>query len=243
MICGKSLQPSKQVQALKSLGLIHLIVVSGAHLIFLESFLLKPFSLLLPKRAQFFFCSLALITYSFFAGLQPPILRALYQNFMPFSLGKRIFFSSLSTALFFKSFSLSLLLSWSCSLLLSWPSLKQSNAFVKSLIILVGLYPLLTPLGAPSIYVFLLQPLFSFFFGGVVFPLTVVTQLFPLETLTNSSWLLFFKLLEWSANRSPQLHLTPSNMISLYYVLVLQLLYLAAEVRQNRKHLWRGLEP
>lgn len=238
LICGSPLQPSKEVQALKSLGLIHLIVVSGAHLIFFESFLLKPISTLFPRQLRFIFCSGALIIYSFFAGLQAPILRALYQNFSPFSLGKRIFFSSLCTALFFKSFSLSLLLSWSCSLLLSWPSLIRSNAFIKSVVILIGLYPLLTPLGVPSLSVALLQPLFSFFFGGIVFPLTIVSQLLPFETLTNHTWLVFFELLNWSSSHSPPVLFSESDLISLYYVIALQFFYLQAEVKEFRKRLW-----
>lgn len=78
-LCGTNLTNPQTQGILINSGLIHLIVVSGAHLQLLLSFI----ELLLPKKWQqgFFFHLLIiifLIFYSLSTGFQPPIVRALF---------------------------------------------------------------------------------------------------------------------------------------------------------------------
>ncbi len=70
LICGKNISDKQKQKMLIKLSLIHIFVVSGAHLILLESFLLWL------GLTQMWIYPL-LIFYGFCCGLNPPIVRAL----------------------------------------------------------------------------------------------------------------------------------------------------------------------
>ena len=74
LLCGKKLSYQSHIrEVFEGAGLIHLMVVSGAHLIFLEK-LWKP----IPRFKFKNWCIAAsLILYALMAGLYPPVVRAL----------------------------------------------------------------------------------------------------------------------------------------------------------------------
>ncbi len=72
LVCGTDLPPSQLKEYFKMSGLLHLIVVSGSHLIFILFFYEKLFS------DRFRYLKVILLTvYTFITGLQPPTVRAL----------------------------------------------------------------------------------------------------------------------------------------------------------------------
>jgi hypothetical protein len=73
MICGEPLMSHAWAELLTQVGLVHIIVVSGAHLILIDKFLKL---LKIPNFLTYFLE----IVYCFFTGLQAPVVRAfLYQ--------------------------------------------------------------------------------------------------------------------------------------------------------------------
>ena len=73
-ICGERLPEGEIKKTFIALGIIHLMVISGAHLIFLE----RIWNLLPVFRFKNIILALFLLIYSMSAGLNPPILRALF---------------------------------------------------------------------------------------------------------------------------------------------------------------------
>lgn len=235
LICGTPLNTDSDLVNLKELGLIHLIVVSGAHLIFLENFLLTPFLRYFPTHLQPALRAACLISYSFFAGLQAPLVRALFQMLCFKTSSQRISVSAILCALFFREISLSLTLSWACALLMSWPTMRTSSSLSKSVVILAGLYPLLLPLGAPSLAVALVQPFFSGLFGAVIFPLTATSLILPIEKFVDLSWEFFFVLLEQSSFFYSSIKFEELNYFSsVIFIFLLQVFYWRTEVHELR---------
>jgi ComEC/Rec2-related protein len=78
-VCGISLDDPTNKQIFLQTGLIHLLVVSGSHLIFVASVL----EFLLQKSKIYFLISFSFLAgYSLMTGLQPPVLRALFSLFI-----------------------------------------------------------------------------------------------------------------------------------------------------------------
>ena len=75
VLCGTSLPLTAWNQNLKNWGLFHLIVVSGAHLVFLE-LLLRPTLLVFPLSWRKKLLVVFLVVFCFLSGLQPPLVRA-----------------------------------------------------------------------------------------------------------------------------------------------------------------------
>ena len=79
LVCGKRLPASPLKDLILKGGLIHLTVVSGAHLLFLEK-LWKKIPLPSPIKTHGIF--LILILYAFASNLHPPVVRALFSFFL-----------------------------------------------------------------------------------------------------------------------------------------------------------------
>ena len=91
LICGKKLPAGDMRDVFTQVGLIHLMVVSGAHLIFLEKMWMKlphwPFKNIV--------IAFSLMIYALTAGLHPPVFRALISFFLHrFSKKYQLFWSS-----------------------------------------------------------------------------------------------------------------------------------------------------
>tara|TARA_Y100001935_G_scaffold249531_1_gene248280 strand:- start:2158 stop:3051 length:894 start_codon:yes stop_codon:yes gene_type:complete len=237
LICGTSLRGEEDFENLKSLGLIHLMVVSGAHLMFLDRWLRWLLRPSLPGHV--FLKQGVLFVYGFFAGLQAPLLRSFFSNGPGKSVSLRLILGGLLTFLFLRQWTLSLSLSWTATLLVQWPHSKKLHGGIHSLLIALGLCPLLLSLGRPFIGAALFQPLFSMYFGGILFPMTFLGTVLPLEPLLNAIWKIFF----FSLKLGEQFPLSKSmseNSVAwnVLYTLMLQFFFWRAEVKLRRRNSW-----
>lgn len=240
LVCGVSLEPSEILQLLKLSGLIHLFVVSGSHLIFLEQFLLYR----CPRTLRL----LTLTAFAFFSGLQPPVVRSWISLYLPFTFKRWAWRSSFCiwmagvlslvvNPLWISS--LSLQLSWACALGLHMPAFcRWPKSLCRSLWIFLFLYPLLW--SSPKSFLspicnWLLAPII----GLLLFPLSLLAMLFhKLAFITDWSFEIFNWSLFWI---EPLLILAPQTDTPLLvelrwvWVFVLQAAVYAMEIRRERK--------
>lgn len=206
-LCGTSLTNPHTQGLLLNSGLIHLIVVSGAHLQLLLSFI----EFVLPKKwqqgllYQIVIISF-LIFYSLSTGFQPPIVRALFlwllQQFssvfhLHFSKNKSAITSGIICLILFPDWihNFSFFLSWIVSLTLCLPHSNNHKPtlwqkallfFLQNLLIQILL---IIPLGTFSITGlicnFILAPILSIF----LFPISITATLpLPVAILSDVGW-------------------------------------------------------
>lgn len=205
--CGTQIQNPQFLALFRKSGLIHLLVVSGGHLIFLQvllTILLKP----LKRQIGFMPLFILLGSFTLFSGAEPPCVRSLvewslgsYCKFVKRSLlgPLRVLLSGLLTLILFPEWvnSYSFLLSWSCSLALQ--ARQSSSAFEKQLTTYVFLFVFLLPVGSPhpvSIYTnLLLAPVL----GLLLFPICLLNLVFTSITpLVETMWGVVLVLLEFA---------------------------------------------
>ena len=151
LVCGETLSRQKPdtLQLLQKLGLVHLFVLSGLHVLFLDSVL---------RKLPFLLRGFLLFLYGQLTLWSTPLLRA-FLAFLFFELNKRqrLFWSTYDVitlsgflCLLLKPSSLtslSLPLSWTAALGMYIGSRSKTYGFQKHFIIYVCLFPLLLPLG------------------------------------------------------------------------------------------------
>jgi predicted membrane metal-binding protein len=170
VLCGSDRLSETHRSEFKTLGIYHVIVVSGSHLVFLATVL--EFGNLMNRPFRF----LLLVVYSILTGLQAPVTRALLSQVLSelnkfFKLSRpyywRTFDSYVISILFFPAWrqSLSLLLSTLASLStgLGKTIHPQLNSIFKDLFVHSGVFMIL--------YFFLLP-------YGCNHPFTILTNLF-----------------------------------------------------------------
>lgn len=230
LVCGKNLPVNGDVFRLKKLGLIHLMVVSGAHLMFLVQML----KTILPTKT-FYYLRLPL-SFLFVMNCQfkTPLLRAwLHYAISDFNSLLRLFIPSSTVLLLsvliclshqpeqFKS--VSLLLSWLASLGIQ----KGKNPFTQSFLIYIFTFPILLSIYPLSIWSILINTFLAPPIGWILFPVSLLSFFFKfLIPLTNQLWSLLFYLLEWVSIAFPKTLLEPYKLPELLYwmyALVLQL--------------------
>lgn len=214
MICGAPLNNPTHEQNFRAVGLIHLMVVSGAHLLLIEALLRKiiPQNWKRLKSGQWLL-GLLLLIYCLMARGQPPVVRALVQMALrPINHGFKLFWSTdqiifvsgTVCLLLFPQWwnSLSLQLSWGASLALS---LVARDRLQQSTVVFMGLIPLLLPLGCPSPLTVLCNWLFAPWLSAILFPGCLLTALFPLLTpLMDVLWQLTLRTITLLGNHFPE---------------------------------------
>ena len=102
LLCGERLPEGELKHTFVALGIIHLMVISGCHLIFLE----KMWKNLLPDfRFKNIFLTGFLFIYSLSAGCTPPVLRALFSLLLSRINKKfKLFWSPLCKSVYQRSF-------------------------------------------------------------------------------------------------------------------------------------------
>jgi len=201
MVCGTSLPAGWEKQVFLDSGLIHIMVVSGAHLLFLESLLSRA-----PRRVRlpclFFYC--------WFTGFGAPVVRAfahrVVQTFLQPKGWSGIQIEAAAVTLTLALWpswllSRSLQMSWMCALALSLPRILRPAALDQA----VKAYALLFVFaGAPLLSIAwntLLAPLV----GVILFPLCLSVLLFPwLSGPVDLVWDLFLWILRWGPKGNPQ---------------------------------------
>ena len=246
LICGKRLPVSSSVRSVfVQGGLIHLMVVSGAHLIFLERFLNK---LPLGKIKTPVIC-LTLVFYSLMSGLNPPVLRALFSFFLfNFSKHFKLFWSSFLVS--FLSVLLCLLfdpsLSSSQSLMLSFlATFLQAvpvSFFKKCFLIYVFVSPIINQWQVLSPLTIFVNWSLAPFLGAVLFPLTFLSPFFPpLCFVADFLWGLVIKALKiteiFPSLPDFLIFIMPERYLWLYILGVCFIVYLVS-LRIKRKRLY-----
>ena len=200
LICGESLPEGKVKQAFVSAGVIHLMVISGSHLIFIEK-LWKRLPLFPFKNILLFFF---LILYAGSSGLKPPVLRALFSLTL-FYISKRLklFWSpywrvQLSGLLclvcqnsLFNS--LSLQLSWIASMGMCRRDISRIKSCVITYILIL---PIISQWGGGHPLSILVNWLIAPLMVGLLLPLSMLTVICPfLQRFTDGVWSPFIYLL------------------------------------------------
>ena len=201
LICGKKLDYTSPVKALfVKGGLIHIMVVSGAHLIFLE----KLTASMLPSKKYQIINLILLMSYAFITGLQPPVLRA-FMSYLLFhiSYSKKLFWSPLLRTLLSAGLcliyspawlhNLSFQLSVIAVLLQNIPRSQLSRSFF----IYLFLLPILNRWQNLHPITVILNWILAPVIGAILFPITLATSLIrPLYMLTDELWYILIRVLD-----------------------------------------------
>ena len=207
LICGERLPQGSIKQVFIEGGLIHLMVVSGAHLLFLEKLWTKLPLPVFKKSGLFFF----LIFYALITELHPPVVRALFSFFLfQLSQNHKLFWGhflithlSGVLCLFYSPYwirSISLQLSWLASLAHGTSSSSLKKAFLTYIIVfpIVSQWQFLHPL---TVFInWSLAPLIGF----VLLPLSFITAFFPFfQPFSDKVWNFVFFILKWANQLMP----------------------------------------
>ncbi len=231
--CAENFTILSQSKLYAASGLIHLFVVSGAHLILLEQILTY---LCLKNKKSRPFVFILLLLYSFMCNLNAPICRA----FISFSLQQFLYSKNIIWPGPFKSLVIGLMVlilnpSWlsSLSLQMSWMAafatiigqdyFKNESIFLRQSLFFVLLTPTFVFLQVPSfssiLFNLFLAPVLEF----ILFPLALLTFLInPLFKMFDTLiYCLNILLQSLEVNFNLQLHQPPPHWICVNWALIL----------------------
>lgn len=232
LICGNSLPASEVRQLFLDTGLVHVMVVSGAHLLFLES---------LVSRCPKFLRLTLLGLYCWLTGFGAPVVKAFVFRICELHL-RPLGWSRLQMEAAAISITLclypwwltsrSLEMSWMCALALSLPPLLRWQALDQSL----KAYVLLFVFAGSSLVSIAWNALVAPAVGVILFPLSLAILPLPfLAPLVDRVWDLFLLLLAWGPKAPPSSWFFSSR--DLFWIpLALHMLLLVREVRWRRAH-------
>ena len=249
LVCAENFTTLSATKTYAASGLIHLFVVSGAHLILIERilhFLTQKFKW---SRLVVFSC---LFGYAFICDLNAPVCRAL----VSFSLNQYLYSKNIVWPLVTRSLVIGLLTlllnpAWatSLSLQMSWLAafatsvgsdfLKNKNIFFRQLIFFILLYPLLMFMQAPSLSTVLFNLFFAPVLEYVLFPLALLTCLLkPFYILFDLILGFFNRLLGLlEADYTPALTAAPPDWVLITWIMIFGLHFAthAYYVHRNRR--------
>lgn len=195
LVCGENFNQLQTSQIYISTGLIHLFVVSGAHLIVLKmiaDFLLSFCEKFLSSRLRNTLVLVLLSTYAGMCEFNPPVMRALFLIFLNSELifskiywptHFRILFAGLISLLFQPAWinSLSLQLSWLISLggIFNIYFFKDLHPLLQNIFQSLWIYPTLLFFQTPSPFFILTNLIFSKLLDIFLFPLALLVGIFP----------------------------------------------------------------
>ena len=201
LVCGKRLPAGQLKELFIQGGLIHLTVVSGAHLLFLERVWQKiPLPLFFKTHGLF----VVLILYSLASHLYPPVLRALFSFFL--------FRLSQSFKLFWNPCFITLLSGWLClvyqpawvysfslqlSLLACFLQNISTSTIKKCFFTYLFILPIVNRWQALHPFTVLINWTLAPLISGLLFPLSFLSPFFSfLYPLTDTLWAVVFKALK-----------------------------------------------
>lgn len=192
LVCGTPLPAGFAKQIFLDSGLIHLMVVSGAHLMFLESLL---------ERVPTWLRLSLLGGYCWLTGFGAPIVKAFVRRVWEVRLRKsgwsslQIDFVSVMTVLILWPpwfMSRSLQMSWMCGLALALPAWFRWRAFDQSLKAYILLFAFCAGHPVSIAWNSLIAP----FVGMILFPASLMVLPFPfLQPLADGLWDFFLLVL------------------------------------------------
>lgn len=242
IVCGKNVPSSEFKNALQTLSLIHLLVVSGSHLVFIH-LLLK---LIFPRfKGQRYFITALLFFYVLITKLQAPAVRALVflgikninkKNKLFWRPTHEVFFAGLVTLLIFPKWidSLSLELSWVAALAISVQS-TSAKQIRYHLILFFMILPVLASIATPHPVSILSNWILGPFIGAILFPLSILSFAVPISVpITNKLWDTLFNISRSITNLITPLDLSLSISPALIWVYII-FLHLFFHYANSRK--------
>lgn len=231
LVCGENFQQMNSAHLYVSSGLIHLFVVSGAHLLVLEKilrFIFSFFKEFFSPTTESFLVFTFLLFYAGICELNPPVTRAL----LLFCLTDTIFFGKIfwprSNKIFLAGLvclflhpqwitSLSLQLSWLIALagLLATDCFKITHRLASQTFHFLMIYPTLLLFQNPSFFSIFLNLIFSWFLELILFPLALLVTGLPFLTPLFDFLMQLLKTILQNA----ELNLLPSTLTDKYEVL------------------------
>lgn len=231
LICGQAISTGTYRQLFIDTGLIHLLVVSGAHLHFMEGWLKW-----LPDRSRLWLLGF----YCWFTSFGPPVVRAWLRRLCD-HLGRRLGASPLQmelvTLLLIIAvcpgwlWSRSFLMCWLCALALCLPPLvpKAPNISL-SLACYILLFPFCPGTPATILCNIIVTPIV----GAILFPMCALAALIPpLTVVTDELWRVLILVLDHFPTAPPASFVFFSHWLFLY-PLSLHLLLLVLEIPWRR---------
>ena len=248
IVCGADLPRDEFSEVLIVSGLYHLIVVSGSHLIFLDS-LLRPFIMRLGRSSQLVIF-LLLLYYAFLCNLCPPAVRALITLVLHRTNEKHklnwdpiyvTWISGLLNLAIFPSWwtSLSFQMSWVAALAIAvTSSTSRSSPLSAHFLIYIMILPAILPLQMPHPASILFNWILGPGIGMVLFPISILACILkPIAPLVDVIWeVLGFVLIRLTANLELQDSSFRNHWIW-YYVLALHI-YFLVEQKLTFKKKW-----
>ncbi|MBC7464510.1 MAG: ComEC/Rec2 family competence protein [Bdellovibrio sp.] len=233
LVCGQGFSDAASSQLYVATGLIHLFVVSGAHLILLETILKKvP---IFQKSSSRILILIALFIYVLACEMNPPITRSfisllfsgfLIKNRLNWPASFKIFLIGIITLAMNPEWanSASLQLSWIAGLVVALNTCyfsKHTFLFRQSLYFIL-LWPLLIFLSVPSHLVILMNLIFTPILEFILFPLGLVTWvlpfLHPLFDLFIEGLNAILKLLEFKSTAQTTLDLSALSSMGWFII-------------------------
>ncbi len=183
LICGESLSSSHSQLWFQHWGLLHVLVVSGAHFIFLEHHLMSVFRKLNLKDG---WALPFLLVFSFATGLGPPVLRSALSLSLRicserfkyhWTHAQQTFLAGMLCLIYVPiEKHLSLQLSWAAALMISWPCRRSPLEWRRMCLVWLGMLPLLTGLSWTHPVSIVANIFFLPVFEFLLFPLVWIDQ-------------------------------------------------------------------
>ncbi len=249
LVCAENFTTLSATKTYAASGLIHLFVVSGAHLILIERilhFLTHKFKW---SRPVVFSC---LFAYAFICDLNAPVCRALVSFALnQYLYSKNIGWPTVTRSLVIGLLTLLLNPAWasSLSLQMSWLAafatsvgadfLKTKNIFFRQLVFFLLLYPTLMFMQTPSLSTILFNLFFAPVLEYILFPLALLTCLLhPFYILFDLLLGFFNRLLHLlEAEYNPSVTTAPIGWVLIIWILIFGLHFAthAYYVHRNRR--------
>lgn len=245
IVCGMAIHNPTYKQIFINSGLIHILVVSGSHLLFLEQI---PFLKKIDLKWKLGFI---LFPFTCLTGFQAPVARAFIIRTLSLTKFKNqvhlsaIQTQALGTVICFLVMpewihSLSFSLSWICGLILASPKISAtSSEFENSIKIFLGLIPFASYMGLVSPISIITNWLIAPIIGTILFPLSILsTWIHQLTPYIDMVWTLLLKLLIPFSAVSPEFVQFGASHLQFTYPLFLHGLLLCLEVKCKRNTLF-----
>ncbi|MDZ4661644.1 MAG: ComEC/Rec2 family competence protein [Pseudomonadota bacterium] len=243
IVCAEPLPESSFKQALKLSSLLHIIVVSGTHLLILELILNKT-SLVIPRLK--ILIPIFLVGFAFVTFLSPPAIRALvHMAVSKTSESKKLFWNPMQLSWLSSFVVLSIFPEWlnSYSLLLSTAASLSVTVFFRANISTIKKHTLtylimaifLLPIGLPHPLAILFNVVFVPIVGGILFPLNLACFFWhDLSAIVDCLWAGFNESLLYLTNGLSPLG---QRNISIRYLWILLFLMQISLIFHKRKSL------
>jgi competence protein ComEC len=220
IVCGEDISGAQhELLGFKSLGIYHLLVISGSHLVFL-SVLIEKF---LKMKRNSFLSLLVLGIFCLMTGFQPPVVRSFFSLLADtFQRRQKLYWTGFEVAFLSVCMTIAMNPTWrgSYSLLLSYTAClvlmftgklmfaKPLKLWEKAFLIYFLMFVFLLPLAPPNFLSVITNPLLDLYVGFLVFPLSFFTYVFHFLTpITDFFWKILFVLLAKLSPYLPQFEL------------------------------------